>query len=62
MSNIKLYQAEECARQIEIISLMLESYPHKMADREITAVASLTHKLSRSIAAYLNEELIRNGD
>lgn len=62
MADIKLYQAEEYARQIEMVSRMLEVYPNQTSDREISAIASLIANLAGKIAAYLDKELIRDGD
>lgn len=45
------------AHQAEIISKMLEVYPNKIADSEITTLASLLTNLTGDVAAWLIEEL-----
>ncbi|HBV9683085.1 TPA: hypothetical protein MEA26_004502 [Klebsiella aerogenes] len=50
------------AHQAEIISKMLEVYPNKITDSEITAIASLLTNLTGDVAAWLIEELsLREG-
>ncbi|EIV3799586.1 hypothetical protein MAK22_000214 [Klebsiella aerogenes] len=52
----------EKAHQAEIISKMLEVYPNKITDSEITAIASLLTNLTGDVAAWLIEELsLREG-
>ncbi|MFV3027279.1 hypothetical protein ACNI4H_22230 [Klebsiella aerogenes] len=52
----------EKAHQAEIISKMLEVYPNKTTDSEITAIASLLTNLTGDVAAWLIEELsLREG-
>ncbi|WP_417639683.1 hypothetical protein [Klebsiella aerogenes] len=52
----------EKAHQAEIISKMLEVYPNKITDGEITAIASLLTNLTGDVAAWLIEELsLREG-
>ena len=52
----------EKAHQAEIISKMLEVYPNKITDSEITALASLLTNLTGDVAAWLIEELsLREG-
>ncbi|HDU3682793.1 TPA: hypothetical protein QIZ27_004589 [Klebsiella aerogenes] len=52
----------EKAHQAEIISKMLEVYPNKINDSEITAIASLLTNLTGDVAAWLIEELsLREG-
>ncbi|MDK9373403.1 hypothetical protein QQF54_08550 [Lelliottia sp. V106_10] len=46
----------EQAHQAEIISLLMESYPHRMADSEISAIASLLSKLTGNVTAWLINE------
>ncbi|MEM8216371.1 hypothetical protein Q4R59_12020 [Morganella morganii] len=55
-ANITLQQAAEQAHQLEIISLMIESYPHKFTDGDFAVLASLMAKLSGSVAAFLIEK------
>ncbi|ERK08603.1 hypothetical protein L581_0709 [Serratia fonticola AU-AP2C] len=57
--EITLEQAAERAHQAEIVSLMMESYPHRMADSEVTAIASLLARLTGDVAAWLIEEQAR---
>lgn len=47
----------EKAHQAEIISKMMEVYPNKITDSEITAIASLLTNLTGDVAAWLIEEL-----
>ncbi|HDF2343282.1 TPA: hypothetical protein PC598_002885 [Morganella morganii] len=56
-TNITLSQAAEQAHQLEIISLMIESYPHKLTDTDITVLASLMVKLSGSVSGFLSQEI-----
>ncbi|AKJ41528.1 hypothetical protein [Pragia fontium] len=55
MKNMTLTQAAEKARQAEIICLLIESYPHRFVDSEITAISSLLAKLTGNVAAFLIE-------
>lgn len=53
----------EKAHQAEIISKMLEVYPNKITDSEITTIASLLTNLTGDVAAWLIEELsLREGN
>ena len=54
-ANITLQQAAEQAHQLEI-SLMIESYPHKFTDTDITVLASLMVKLSGGVSGFLSEK------
>ncbi|TKV09262.1 hypothetical protein FDX19_12590 [Citrobacter sp. wls619] len=54
--EISLDEAKEKAHQAEIICLMMESYPNKMDDSEIEAIASLLSKLTGDVCAWLIEE------
>ncbi len=56
IQEITLEQAAERAHQAEIISRMMESFPHSMADSEVTAIASLLARLTGDVAAWLIEE------
>lgn len=56
-ADITLSQAAEQAHQLEIISLMIESYPHKLTDTDITVLASLMVKLSGSVSGFLSQEI-----
>ncbi len=60
--EITLEQAAERAHQAEIVSLMMESYPHRMADSEVTAIASLLARLTGDVAAWLIEEQAQRMD
>ncbi|HBT4315768.1 TPA: hypothetical protein MBS28_004028 [Klebsiella aerogenes] len=52
----------EKAHQAKIISKMLEVYPNKITDSEITAIASLLTNLTGDVAAWLIEDLsLREG-
>lgn len=59
MADITLQQAAERARQAEIICKMIESYPDRMVDSEIIAIASLLRSLTSDVAAWLIEELAK---
>lgn len=54
--EISLEQATERAHQAEIICLMMESYPDRMADSEVIAIASLLRRLTGDVCAWLIEE------
>ncbi len=56
-SEHTLEKAALQAHQAEIVSRMLESYPHQMVDSEIEAIASLLARLTGYVSAYLIEEL-----
>ncbi|WIF72346.1 hypothetical protein QN092_00125 [Proteus vulgaris] len=56
-ANITLQQAAEQAHQLEIISLMIESYPNKFTDGDFIALASLMAKLSGDLAVFIQEEI-----
>ncbi|UNH28460.1 hypothetical protein MNY64_06630 [Moellerella wisconsensis] len=54
-ADITIHQAAEKAHQVEMINLLIESYPHKLQDSEIGVLASLMAKLSGDVAAFLIE-------
>lgn len=54
--EITLEQAER-ARQTEIIARLVEDFPHRLADSEVSAIATLLKRLSGDVAAWLIEEL-----
>lgn len=54
--EISLEQVTERAHQAEIICRMMESYPDRMVDSEIQAMASLLAKLTGGVCAWLMEE------
>lgn len=54
--EISLEQATERAHQAEIICLMMESYPDRLADSEVIAIASLLRRLTGDVCAWLIEE------
>lgn len=54
--EISLEQATERAHQAEIICRMMESYPDRMRDIEIIAIASLLRRLTGYVCAWLIEE------
>lgn len=56
MAEITLEQAAERSHQVEIICRMMESYPDKMDDSEIQAIATLLRRLSGDVYAFLIEE------
>lgn len=51
-----LEKVTEQAHQAEIICRMMESYPDRMVDSEITAISSLLSKLTGNVVAWLIEE------
>lgn len=53
--EITLEQAAERAHQVEVIARMMESYPHRMVESEVIAMASLIARLSGDTAAFLIE-------
>ncbi|MCL9616032.1 hypothetical protein MU832_05570 [Salmonella enterica subsp. enterica serovar Enteritidis] len=55
--EITLEQAAERARQTEIIARLVEDFPHRLADSEVSAIATLLKRLSGDVAAWLIEEL-----
>ncbi|MEK8317400.1 hypothetical protein P2O67_21545 [Escherichia coli] len=56
MQEITLHEAAERAHQTEIICRLLEAYPNKITDADISALASLLARLSGGVAAWLQEE------
>lgn len=56
MQEITLHEAAERAHQTEIICRLLEVYPNKITDADISALASLLVRLSGGVAAWLQEE------
>ncbi|HGP0311739.1 TPA: hypothetical protein ACLE2D_002472 [Citrobacter freundii] len=54
--EISLAQAAERAHQAEIICRMMESYPDRMVDTEIIAIATLLRRLTGDVCAWLIEE------
>ncbi|EHH8804816.1 hypothetical protein J3219_002177 [Escherichia coli] len=55
--EITLEQAAERARQTEIIARLVEDSPHRLADSEVSAIATLLKRLSGDVAAWLIEGL-----
>lgn len=58
---ITIEQATERACQAETICRLIESYPHRFEDTEITAMASLLQRLTGSLSAWLIEEQEQRG-
>ncbi|EEY5312115.1 TPA: hypothetical protein ACWK7L_003961 [Escherichia coli] len=56
MQEITLHEAAERAHQTEIICRLLEVYPNKITDADISALASLLARLSGSVTSFLIEE------
>lgn len=56
-ADITIHQAAEKAHQVELINLLIESYPHKIEDNQITALSSLMAKLSSDVYVFLIEEI-----
>lgn len=57
MADINIHQAAEKAQQLEIINMLIEDYPHKMQDSEVTVLASLMAKLSGDVSLFLINEI-----
>jgi hypothetical protein len=55
--EITLAQAAERAHQAEIISRLVEDFPHHLAGSEVSAIATLLKRLSGDVAAWLIEEI-----
>ncbi|MBT1896911.1 hypothetical protein K1J48_02025 [Enterobacter hormaechei] len=55
--ELTLEQAAERARQTEIIARLVEDFPHRLADSEVSAIATLLKRLSGDVTAWLIEEL-----
>ncbi|EHS3156713.1 hypothetical protein E7703_00595 [Citrobacter portucalensis] len=55
--KITLEQAAERAQQTEIIARLVEDFPHRLADSEVSAIATLLKRLSGDVTAWLIEEL-----
>ncbi|HAW4102368.1 TPA: hypothetical protein JLV12_001555 [Escherichia coli] len=58
MKEITLHEAAERAHQTEIICRLLEVYPDKLNDGDISALASLLARLSGSVALWLIDERV----
>lgn len=54
--KISLDEVAERANQAEIICRMMESYPDRMADSEVLAIATLLRRLTGDVTAWLIEE------
>lgn len=59
--EITLGQAAERACQAETICRLMESYPHRFEESEITAMASLLQHLTGSLSAWFIEEQKHRG-
>lgn len=55
--DITLEQAAERAHQAEIICRLVEDFPHRLVDSEVSAPATLLKRLTGDVAAWLIEEL-----
>ncbi|CTZ09395.1 hypothetical protein QJN88_21520 [Escherichia coli] len=56
MQEFTLNEIAERAQQVEIICRLLEVYPDKLNDGDISALAGLLAKLSGSVALWLIDE------
>ncbi|EIG6210395.1 hypothetical protein EK642_000339 [Escherichia coli] len=56
MQEFTLNEIAERAQQVEIICRLLEVYPDKLTDDDISALAGLLAKLSGSVALWLINE------
>ncbi|MDK2377296.1 hypothetical protein [Serratia fonticola] len=57
--EITLDKTAQKAEQANVICLLLESYPHRMDDSEVTAIAALLARLTGEVATWLLEEQSR---
>ncbi|AMG53744.1 hypothetical protein [Citrobacter amalonaticus] len=58
MSDAELNQLKEAAEktfQAELVCSLLENYPHKLADYEITVISSLIKRLAGDVYVYMNK-------
>lgn len=60
-ADITIHQAAEKAQQVEMINLLIESYPHKMQDSGITALATLMAGLAGDVSLFLINEIEKEG-
>ncbi|MCX8967397.1 hypothetical protein EHW66_21250 [Erwinia psidii] len=54
-TEITPQQAEDMSRQAELISSMLEDYPHNLLDTDVSLIAALLKNLTGKVASYLME-------
>lgn len=54
--EITLEKAEERAFEVEIISRLLDSYPHILQDSELSAITGLLSRLSGEVSCFFIEE------
>ena len=59
--EITIEQAAERTHQVNIISRLMESYPHTLDDWEVEAMSSLIDRLSGSVSAWFLEEMAQRG-
>ncbi|EEV1123662.1 hypothetical protein OQA07_002242 [Escherichia coli O4] len=62
MQEITLAEAAERAQQTEIICRLLEVYPDKITDADISALASLLARLSGGVSAWLLAEEAKHNE
>ncbi|EMT3366930.1 hypothetical protein WMG75_001936 [Escherichia coli] len=53
MQEFTLNEIAERAQQVEIICRLLEVYPDKLTDADISAISSLLARLSGNVSAWL---------
>ncbi|HAW7909756.1 TPA: hypothetical protein JLM70_002585 [Escherichia coli] len=56
MQEFTLNEIAERAQQVEIICRLLEVYPDKLTDADISAISSLLARLSSNVSAWLIAE------
>ncbi|MBE9730837.1 hypothetical protein GVH94_14005 [Escherichia coli] len=56
MQEFTLNEIAERAQQVEIICRLLEVYPDKLTDADISAISSLLARLSGNVSAWLMAE------
>ncbi len=56
----QLRRVTDTAVQAKVICTLVENYPHKFENDEITAIASLLKTLTNSVSIYLNQEVSKS--
>lgn len=60
MSHVNnIVKAEEKASEAELILRMLESYPDKMLENELSTVITLARRLTEEVHIWLIEEMAK---
>ncbi|MDV7025238.1 hypothetical protein R4P48_21510 [Atlantibacter subterranea] len=62
MSHVNnIAKAQEKACEAELILRMLESYPDKMLENELSTVITLARRLTEEVHIWLIEEMAKKG-